>query len=493
MVSVAGYGFAPWNRVSQGRLTPPRAPRAAIREGAQVTPKSDTHVGVAYRSRRMSDRMIRNARRWVTGLMPGHFKLGTFSESTKYVHNRVDDFLRGKNVLVVGINYAPEVTGIAPYTTTIAEHLAEQGASTTVLCGPPSYPAWRVEPAYRGWRRESTLNGVRVIRLWHYVPARQTGLRRAAYELSFGVHVALTRLPRRPDLVYTVIPSLAGSLAGLAIARRYDCPIIVHVQDLIGKAAEQSGMQGGARLAGAASTLEAFLLRRASLVVIITEMFRPVITAFGGDPGRVRLLRNWTHISKPRCDRQFVRQTQGWAEDVTVALHTGNMGWKQDLGNVVEAARLTAPNSKLLWVLMGDGSQRASLQAQAAGLPNLRFLPPCEAEVYPDILGAADVLLLNERPSLEEMSLPGKLTSYFSSGLPIVAGVAANSASAAELQGVQTVSVIPPGDPAALASACSDLRWAKQVHELTAAIAPPAHSRADAIATLDDILTEVFS
>lgn len=427
-------------------------------------------------------RMFANSQPWTT------------TESAGHVHSQTSDPLQDKNVLLVGINYAPEVTGIAPYTTAIAEYLAERAASVSVLCGPPSYPAWRIEPADRGWRRESFSNGVRVIRLRHYVPNRQTGLRRAAYELSFGSHVALARLPRRPNLVYAVVPSLAGSLAALAIARRFRCPLIVHVQDLIGKAAEQSGMQGGVRLASVASTLESFLLRHATSVVIISDTYRPVVTALGADPEHVRMMRNWTHISRPRRDRRLVRRELGWDEGVTVALHTGNMGWKQDLGNVVDAARLTASNSRLIWILMGDGSQRASLEAQAVALTNLRFLAPCEVEAYPDILAAADVLILNERPSLKEMSLPGKLTSYFSTGLPIVAAVAAGSASAVEVQGVPTVTVIPPGDPSALAAACSDLGWAKQLKpELTCAVAPPIRSRADAISALDGILMEVLS
>src|SRR5947209_16109543 len=88
----------------------------------------------------------------------------------------------GKHVLVVGINYAPEPTGIAPYTTGLAEHLAESAASVEVLTGVPHYPSWDVPAAYRRrLRRTEIADGVRVRRLKHYVPRTQTAARRALY------------------------------------------------------------------------------------------------------------------------------------------------------------------------------------------------------------------------------------------------------------------------------------------------------------------------
>jgi colanic acid biosynthesis glycosyl transferase WcaI len=52
--------------------------------------------------------------------------------------------LRGTRIAVVGINYAPETSGIAPYTTEMCEFLASAGAEVTVLTGIPHYPEWRV-------------------------------------------------------------------------------------------------------------------------------------------------------------------------------------------------------------------------------------------------------------------------------------------------------------------------------------------------------------
>jgi colanic acid biosynthesis glycosyl transferase WcaI len=42
------------------------------------------------------------------------------------------------HVLIIGINYRPEPTGIGPYTAGLAEHLAARGEEVTVLTGLPS-------------------------------------------------------------------------------------------------------------------------------------------------------------------------------------------------------------------------------------------------------------------------------------------------------------------------------------------------------------------
>ena len=43
--------------------------------------------------------------------------------------------------------------------------------------------------------------------------------------------------------------------------------------------------------------------------------------------------------------------------------------------------------------------------------------------MHANLLAAADVLLLSERPSQIDMSLPSKLTAYYAAGRPIVAAV----------------------------------------------------------------------
>lgn len=366
--------------------------------------------------------------------------------------------IAGKRVLLVGINYWPELTGPAPYTTDMAEYLAEQGAEVTVLTGFPHYPEWRVPDPYRGkLSAHEHRCGVNILRLWHVVPRKMTALSRAAYEATFLTHAALRGLHQRPDLVLAITPALGAALAAASVSRRVGSPLVVVVQDLTSLATEQSGIQGGGRLTAATSRLEGGVLRTATTIAVASESFVPVVKAYGVPSQRIAVLRNWTRITPSQLSRDEARTRLGWSTAQFLAVHTGNIGLKQDLGNVVEAARLLAA-SAVITVLVGDGSQRRAVENQAKGLNNVRFMGLVDEQLYPVVLAAADVLIVNERPSVGEMSLPSKLTSYLAAGRPILAAVAEGGASYLELQGTGGAAhIVPPGDPGALAAALGDL------------------------------------
>lgn len=367
----------------------------------------------------------------------------------------------GKRVLVVGINYAPEHTGIAPYTTQACEHLQREGADVLVLAGVPHYPHWSVPADYQGRLRvdEVRRDGVHVRRLRHVVPSQQTAVKRAAYEASFGAHVLAQRLPWVPEIVLAVVPSLLGAAAAARIARRHGARLVVWVQDLMGPAAAQSGIAGGGRVAAVTSRLEGRVLRQADSVLVLNEDFAAYVRSLGVDSQRIAVRPNWTHVAAPRGDRAGTRRRLGWTHDQVVVLHSGNMGLKQCLDNVVSAARLAATEAPhVRFVLMGDGSQRHELQGRGEDVANLQFLPPADDASFPDHLAAADVLLVNERAGAVNMSLPSKLTSYFQAAVPVIAAVPEAGGTSREVRDSGAGLVVEPENPRALLTAVADIQ-----------------------------------
>lgn len=59
-------------------------------------------------------------------------------------------------ILVYGINYSPELTGIGKYTGEMVEWLVAQGHEVRVITAPPYYPQWQVGENYsaRRYKRE---------------------------------------------------------------------------------------------------------------------------------------------------------------------------------------------------------------------------------------------------------------------------------------------------------------------------------------------------
>ncbi|MFE2020890.1 glycosyltransferase [Streptomyces sp. NPDC059499] len=399
-----------------------------------------------------------------------------------------------RRLLVVSTNYAPELTGIGPYATQLAEHWAASGARTDVLTGMPHYPAWRVDEQYRGrWRGQESREGVTVHRRRHYVPPRQSALRRAWFEASVLIHGTLAPPPGRPDAVISQMPSLAGGVIGARIARRHGVPHIPVVQDLMGAAAAQSGIRGGGRAAAVAGAAERHALRDAAVVGVIHESFVPGVQALGVDPARIRVVPNWTHVERPSADRTVTRARLGWREGTQVLLHSGNMGLKQGLDVLIDLARL-APDIRV--VLMGDGNQREALRERAGGLPNIDFLPPAGADDFTDVLAAADVLAVTQRASVLDMSVPSKLTSYFVSGRPVVASVADEGGTADEVRRSGAGVLVAPEDPGALLEAVRKLAGDPEAADALGAHGPDyvaQHlSREAGLARFDALLTEVL-
>ena len=111
-------------------------------------------------------------------------------------------------------------------------------------------------------------------------------------------------------------------------------------------------------------------------------------------------------------------------------------------------------------MLAGDGNDRANLErrARARRLRNVQFLPSQPWGDYEAMLEAADVLLVNQRATVGDMSLPSKLTSYLAAGRPIIAAVASESETAREVLRSGGGVVVAPEDPRRLAEALHRLR-----------------------------------
>lgn len=362
-------------------------------------------------------------------------------------------------VLVLGLNYAPEQTGIAPYTAGMASGLTED-FDVEVVTAHPHYPEWRVPEGYGGWRSVEHIDGVRVHRVKHYVPGNPTGLGRIVSEAAFTARAVAPGVSR-PDVIVTVSPALAPVAAALALGRRWGVPVGVVVQDLYSKAFAELDLLGG-RLDARVHRFERALLRRASGVVAIHERMADVITRdFDVPRADVTVIPNWTHVSPPTGDRARRRRELGWDDGRFTVVHAGNMGAKQGLEHLLPAARLLdETQSPVRLVLIGNGGQRVALEELGSGIRSLEFMDTLPAESFMDTLAAADALLLHEKPGMKEMCVPSKLTTYFAAQRPVVAVTEPESAAAHEVRISGAGVLVTPAQPRQLVESLERLSLA---------------------------------
>lgn len=336
----------------------------------------------------------------------------------------------------------------------MAAGLVRRGRDVRALAGHPHYPDWKVAPGYGQWSSRENIDGVSVHRLRHFIPANPTPMPRAVSEASFGLRQVFARWGR-PEVVVAVSPALiSSSLVRLrAKVTHSRTPFVVWVQDLYGLGLAETG-QGTGLAARLIRGIERWLLRSASLVVVIHDRFADrVHEDFGVPLERTAVVRNWTHLATmPEVDVAAVRQAYGWGDDEIVVAHTGNMGVKQGLHHVVDAGRLAhRAGEKVRFVLVGRGSQRDELAERIDSEPtSTEIMPPLDDKAFAEVLQAADILLVNELPGVAEMCVPSKLTSYFASGRPVLAATDALGITAQEVITAQAGVAVPAGDPAAL-------------------------------------------
>jgi colanic acid biosynthesis glycosyl transferase WcaI len=365
------------------------------------------------------------------------------------------DLLADRNVLVVGINYAPEPSGIAPYTTAMCEYLATRARLVTVLTGLPHHPTWQVPSAYRGFRRnpEQHTPTLHVIRHRHLVPRSRSALAQSAYQASFLSKVTRTSLEEKPDLVVGVTPSVSGLIAAARIAHRYEVPLVAVVHD-----------RPGPRMPEGAARGEAKALQAAARVLALGQAQLDRVRALGVPEDRVELLPLWSHVVPSELEPAEARRRLGCPGNRFTVLHSGEIGFVQGLSTAIEAAaELQRRDEPVDVVLVGEGHQRVALQAMATGLPHVRFAQPAGEDDYPLVLAAADLLLLCERPEVRDPVDPAALASCLMAGRPIVAAVSPDGPTARALAAVGGgYELVPPGDGWALADAVAVLRQADE-------------------------------
>jgi colanic acid biosynthesis glycosyl transferase WcaI len=392
-------------------------------------------------------------------------------------------------ILVYGINFAPELTGIGKYTGDMAAWLASRGHEVRVVTAPPYYPNWKVGSGYiNAWSksfefldnpRGSALRNVNagtgagsltVFRCPLWVPAKPDGAKRLLHLASFALSsfpVLLQHLTWRPDVVWVVEPPLFCSPAALLIARLSGARSWLHIQDYEVDAAFDLGLLKGQRLRRLVQGGERWLMRRFDVVSTISRRMLARAENKGVAPAALRFLPNWVDLapfsSSLSIGAAAYRRELSIPQDAIVALYSGNMGGKQGLKLLADAARLCVDDDGIVFVFCGNGTGRGDLMARCEGLPNVRWLDLQPVQRLPDLLAMANIHLLPQRADAADLVMPSKLTGMLASGRSVVA-TAEPGTEVAEVVSCCGL-VVPPGDAKQLANGVVMLSQDKALRE----------------------------
>lgn len=332
-------------------------------------------------------------------------------------------------ILIYGLNYAPELTGIGKYTGEMVAWLQAQGHHVCVVTTPPYYPAWQIGEGYSTWwyGYEET-ERLKVYRCPLWVPKSPSVLNRILHLLSF----ALTSLPValwlglwwRPDLMWVVAPAIFSAPGALLASRLGGAKSWLHIQDFEIDAAFDLGLLGtrserkNSRFQDFPLSLERLLLQRFDYVSTIAPAMLKILEAKGVEPSSLVFFPNWvdTEIIYPLDTPSPMRQELGIPLDRIVVLYSGNMGKKQGLEIAIASAKLLSNYPNILFILCGDGVMRSDLEEIAEGLDNLMFLPLQPLAKLNDLLNLADIHILPQRSDVADLVMPSKLGGILACG-----------------------------------------------------------------------------
>ncbi len=362
-------------------------------------------------------------------------------------------------ILMMAGNYAPEETASGPLNTDVCEYLAAAGHSVSVVTTFPHYPQWKIRKGYEGRFYAREMAGkVCVRRVRNYIPARPSALKRVLYYSSF----AAAALPAacvsgRPDVVVCVTPPLELAVSATALRLLRGVPFVLWIKDLVPDVAIQLGMLKNNLAIGLARKLERFAYHRASRLFVLSDGFADNIAGKGIARRKIEVVSDWVDTSRiaPNHAAKTFRAEHGIDPAAFIVLHAGNIGGKQRLELLIQAAKRLEGRRDIQFVIVGDGARKSAVVAEAERLAavNVRFLPLQPIESFGPMLASADVLALHQHGGVTDSVIPSKILKYMASGKPVVATAAEGSGTRRVMDLAQCGPAVEPENPVAFAEA----------------------------------------
>lgn len=365
------------------------------------------------------------------------------------------------DILFLSHYFPPEINAPASRTFEHCREWVRAGHRVTVVTCAPNHPRGKVYDGYRNrlWQRERR-EGIEVIRLWTFLSANEGFLLRTLNYVSYMVAcvLAIPFLPRA-DVVISTSPQFFNGLAGWFVSRARRRRWILEIRDLWPESILAVGAIRNRHLVAVLRWLEHFAYRHADHIVPVTDAFATYMGGEGVPAEKITVIKNGVELGLFRADTsgEAARARHGLAGK-TVAAYFGTHGMAHHLETVLEAAQRLAHRPDIVFLLVGDGAERARLLEMKAslGLANVLMLDQQPKEAMPELWAMSDVsLVLLRRSDLFRTVIPSKIFEAMGMAKPIVLGVEGEARELVEAAGGGIA--IAPEDAAGLAAAVERL------------------------------------
>jgi glycosyltransferase involved in cell wall biosynthesis len=341
----------------------------------------------------------------------------------------------------------------------LACHLAKSGHRVTIIASPVSYLTGEAMNKKIPWvERQDGGEGITVLRAYTYPALHRSFVHRILSFFSFMFSSFFISLNvKNVDLVWGTSPPIFQGATAWAVARLKRVPLLFEVRDLWPAFAIAVGVLRNKIFIRASQWLERYLYHHADLLVVNSPGFISHVLEHGAQ--KVELVPNGSDTSMfdPQGNGQDFREKYR-LEDKFVGLYAGAHGMSNNLGVVLQAAKLLQDDQDIVIVLLGDGKEKPALlrQAEDLGVRNVHFLAPVPKKDMPGALAAADACIAILKPvELYKTVYPNKVFDYMAAGRPVVLAMQGVIQEVVEEAGAGIT--IEPDDQVAMANAIREL------------------------------------
>jgi len=352
------------------------------------------------------------------------------------------------HILFLTDNFPPEVNAPASRTFEHCREWVRAGRRVTVVTCAPNFPGGKVYEGYRNrlWQTEM-MDGIRVVRVWSYITANEGFLKRILDYVSFMVAAVLASpFIRGVDVVVGTSPHFFTVCGAYLVSRMKRIPFVFELRDIWPESIKAVGAMGDSPVIRFLEKVEMFLYGRAARIVSVTESFKRVLIRRGVDGGKIEVVTNGVDLAgfAPR-EKDHELTARFGLSGKFVAGYVGTHGMAHALETILEAAGRMGQRvggDTYRFILLGNGARKQELVEAAGrmGLTNVIFIdsvPKSEVARYWSLLDVSIIHL--KKTELFTTVIPSKLFECMGMGIPVLHGVAGESAGIVEREGVGLV------------------------------------------------------
>jgi colanic acid biosynthesis glycosyl transferase WcaI len=328
-------------------------------------------------------------------------------------------------ILLITDSYPPEIRSASHLMLELAQELKRIGHEITVITTWPEYNLDQQQDfvKFNELEKEDGISVIRVKTLPHH---NVNYILRAIAQLVMPLQflLKLFKYHIRPDAAVVYSPPLPLAFVGSWLARR-GVRYLLNVQDLFPQNAIDLGILRQPMQIKFFEALERSAYRNADIITVHSEGNRAmVLKSHPLVSPKLKILHNWVDVAHHDTNAASTDFREEWHLTYSqIAIFAGVMGPSQYLELILDIAERMTSHSDLLFLLVGDGKEKANLQRQAQerGLKNVRFEGFISRERYPDLLRACTIGLVCLSPQNKTPVVPGKILGHMASALPVAA------------------------------------------------------------------------